>query len=137
MTTCTPTGRVLRHVFRVTRKGQDGALFSDTVEVGGLTPDEARAAALATWPDIVELRHLHACSEVPAAVRTAARRLRYLRRYPEPHSYQVSAEPVRLGMSYAYGHALRVLIDEFGLQDDFHALYYGPQGEDADLQAPL
>lgn len=73
---------------------------------------------------------------VPAALRTAARRLRYLRRYPNPFSYQSQRPDIRLGMAYAYEYALRVLIDEFGATADFAALYYGPQGEDPDYGRP-
>lgn len=73
---------------------------------------------------------------VPAALRTAARRLRYLRRYPNPCSYQSQRPDIRLGMAYAYEYALRVLIDEFGAAADFAALYYGPQGEDPDYGPP-
>lgn len=70
----------------------------------------------------------------PAALRTAARRLRYLRRYPvsTPYGPEVRDGMSWACMSYAYEHALRVLIDEFGARSDFHALFYGPQGEDPD-----
>lgn len=73
---------------------------------------------------------------VPAALRTAARRLRYLRRHPNPCSYQSQRPDIRLGMAYAYEYALRVLIDEFGATADFSALYYGPEGEDPDYGRP-
>jgi hypothetical protein len=72
-----------------------------------------------------------------AALAIAARRLRYLRRHPDPHSYQAGGDQIRLGMAYAYEHALRLLIDEFAETDNFHALFYGPQSEDIDIQAPL
>lgn len=75
-------------------------------------------------------------ANVPAALRTAARRLRYLRRYPNPFSYQSQRPDIRLGMAYAYEYALRMLIDEFGAQADFAALFYGPQGEDPDQDRP-
>jgi len=68
-----------------------------------------------------------------ASLQTAARRLRFLRRHPNPYSYQANNEQIRLGMAYAYEYALRVLIDEFGASADFHSLFYGPQGEDPDL----
>jgi len=55
-----------------------------------------------------------------------------VRRFPEPHTYQASNEQVKLGMAMAYEDALRVLIDEFGADDEFHALFYGPQSEDPD-----
>ena len=65
-----------------------------------------------------------------ACLATAAQRLRYLRRFPQPFTYQASNEQVKLGMALAYEYALRVLIDEFGAGDEFHALFYGPQSED-------
>lgn len=37
----------------------------------------------------------------------------------------------------AYEYALRVLIDEFSLGDDFHSLFYGPQGEDPDVDRSI
>lgn len=67
-----------------------------------------------------------------AALETAARRLRYLRRFPQPYTYQASNDQIKLGMAMAYEYALRVLIDEFGADDEFHALFYGPQFEDHD-----
>jgi hypothetical protein len=72
-----------------------------------------------------------------ACLRVAARRLRYLRRYPSPHTYETNTEQVRLGMAYAYENALRVIIDEFGLTEEFHSLFYGPQNEDPDLQGQI
>lgn len=72
-----------------------------------------------------------------AALQTAARRLRYLRRHPQPFTYQSNSPKVRLGMAMAYEYALRVLIDEFGAQDSFHGLFYGPQGEDPDFDSSL
>lgn len=72
-----------------------------------------------------------------ASLATAARRLRYLRRYPNPFSYQANNEQVKLGMAYAYEYALRVLIDEFGATDQWHSLFYGPQEEDADVNTTL
>ena len=65
-----------------------------------------------------------------ACLATAARRLRYLRRFPQPFTSQASSPEIKLGMAMAYEYALRVLIDEFGAEDDFHALFYGPQSED-------
>lgn len=73
----------------------------------------------------------------PAALRTAARRLRYLRRFPNPYGYQANNEQIKLGMAYAYEYALRVLIDEFGAQADWAELFYGPQGEDPDIDTSL
>jgi hypothetical protein len=67
-----------------------------------------------------------------AALATAARRLRYLRRFPQPPTYQANSAQIQLGMAMAYEYALRVLIDEFGARDEFHALFYGPQREDPD-----
>ena len=72
-----------------------------------------------------------------ACLATAARRLRYLRRYPNHFTYQASNEQVKLGMAYAYEYALRVLIDEFGATDQWHALFYGPQNEDPDVNTTL
>lgn len=72
-----------------------------------------------------------------ASLATAARRLRYLRRHPNPFSYQANNEQVKLGMAYAYEYALRVLIDEFSATDQWHALFYGPQGEDPDVDTTL
>jgi len=70
-----------------------------------------------------------------ACLVNAARRLRYLRRFPQPFTYQAESEQIKLGMAYAYEYALRVLIDEFGATEQFHSLFYGPQGEDPD-QSP-
>lgn len=72
-----------------------------------------------------------------AALATAARRLRYLRRFPQPYTYQASNDQIKLGMAMAYEYALRVLIDEFGAGDEFYSLFYGPQGEDPDLDHSL
>jgi hypothetical protein len=72
-----------------------------------------------------------------AALQTAARRLRYLRRHPQPFTYQSNSPEIRLGMAMAYEYALRVLIDEFGARDSFHGLFYGPQGEDPDTDTSL
>ena len=72
------------------------------------------------------LPNSHAC------LSTAARRLRYLRRFPQPYSYQAGNDQIKLGMAMAYEYALRVLIDEFGAGDEFCALFYGPQSEDPD-----
>lgn len=71
-----------------------------------------------------------------ASLKTAARRLRYLRRHPNPYTYQSNSEQIRLGMAYAYEYALRILIDEFGAAEEFHSLFYGPNGEDPDYQFP-
>jgi hypothetical protein len=68
-----------------------------------------------------------------AALALTARRLRYLRRFPQPYTYQASSEQIRLGMAQAYEYALRVLIDEFGADEQFHALFYGPIEEDPDF----
>lgn len=65
-----------------------------------------------------------------ACLSNAARRLRYLRRFPNPYGYQATNQHVKLGMAYAYDYALRVLIDAFGASERFHALFYGPQSED-------
>ena len=67
-----------------------------------------------------------------AALKLTARRPRYLRRHPQPFSYQSNSPQILLGMAQGYEYALRVLIDEFGANDEFHALFYGPQGEDPD-----
>ena len=67
-----------------------------------------------------------------ATIKVLARRLRYLRRHPNPCTYQANNEQVRLGMAIAYEYALRIIIDELGLSEEFHALFYGPQGEDPD-----
>lgn len=66
---------------------------------------------------------------VHACLSNTARRLRYLRRFPQPYSYQANNEQIQLGMAYAYEYALRVLIDEFGVVDEFHELFYGAQSE--------
>jgi hypothetical protein len=71
-----------------------------------------------------------------ACLQLTARRLRYLRRYPNPSTFH-NSEAIRLGMALAYEYALRVLIDEFGAADEFHALFYGPQGEDPDFDHSL
>mgnify|MGYP006266672961 CR=1 FL=1 len=76
-------------------------------------------------------------SNPSASLATTARRLRYLRRHPNPFTYQSNNEQVRLGMAYAYEYALRVLIDEFGAADQWHELFYGPQGEDPDIDCSL
>lgn len=67
--------------------------------------------------------NFHAC------LFNAARRLRYLRRFPQPYTYQANNDSIRLGMAYAYEYALRVLIDEFGAVDEFGALFYGADSE--------
>lgn len=72
-----------------------------------------------------------------ASVACLARRLRYLRRHPNPSTYQAGNDQIRLGMAYAYEYALRVVIDEFGLRDEFHSLFYGPQGEDPDVDLSI
>lgn len=74
---------------------------------------------------------------IPAALRTAARRLRYLRRHPSQRIFEENDPQIKLGMTLAYEQALRLLIDEFGAQPEFHELFYGPQGEDADIQGNL
>lgn len=73
----------------------------------------------------------------PASVAILARRLRYLRRHPNPYTCQAQSEQIRPGMAMAYEYALRVLIDEFSLGDDFHSLFYGPQGEDPDVDRSI
>jgi hypothetical protein len=72
-----------------------------------------------------------------ACLQLTARRLRFLRRHPNPFTYQAHSEAIQLGMAYAYEYALRVLIDEFGAADEFHALFYGPQGEDPEFDQSL
>jgi hypothetical protein len=72
-----------------------------------------------------------------ACLANTARRLRHLRRFPNPFSYQAHSEQIRLGMAYGYEYALRVLIDEFGADENFHSLFYGPQGEDTDTQGQI
>ena len=72
-----------------------------------------------------------------ACLSTAARRLRYLRRFPQPYSYQASNDQIKLGMAMAYEYALRVLIDEFGAGDEFFSLFYGPQSEDQEFDHSL
>ena len=72
-----------------------------------------------------------------AALQTTARRLRYLRRCPNSFSYHSDNPQVCLGMAVAYEYALRILIDEFGAGDSFHALFYGPQNEDPDVNTSL
>lgn len=71
-----------------------------------------------------------------AALFTAARRLRHLRRFPNPFTYQSNNDQVKLGMAYAYEYALRVLIDEFGATDQFHELFYGSE-RDCDIDCSL
>ncbi len=68
---------------------------------------------------------------------TLSRRLRHLRRYPNPCS-GCGGDQYKLGMAHAYEYALRVVLSEFQLTgDDWAAHMYGPQNEDPDLQAPL
>ena len=74
---------------------------------------------------------------IPAPLRTAARRLRYLRRHPNPSVFEENDPQIKLGMTLAHEQALRILIDEFGAQAEFHELFYGPQGEDTDIQGDL
>lgn len=72
-----------------------------------------------------------------ACLANTARRLRYLRANPNPFTYQASNEQIRLGMAYAYEYALRVLIDEFGANEQFAALFYGPQNEQTEYRHPV
>lgn len=72
-----------------------------------------------------------------AALSCAARRLRFLRRNPNPFSYQSSNEQIKHGMAIAYEYALRILIDEFDSSDQFHELFYGPQSEQNELDATI
>ena len=76
---------------------------------------------------------------IPAELHTTARRLRYLRRYPNPVSGNWG-DDYKTGMAHGYEYALRVLLDEFHIYGDdwnnWYALMYGPQGEDPDLQSP-
>jgi hypothetical protein len=67
----------------------------------------------------------------PAALKTAARRLRYLRRRPAERYARSYTEAECNAASFAYEHALRILIDEFSAEPEFHALFYGPLSEQA------
>lgn len=80
---------------------------------------------------------MQAPQSYPAELHTAARRLRWLRRNPN-HAYGVrSNEDYNTGMAHGYEYALRVLLDEFHINDNrWYALMYGPQGEDPDIQPP-
>ena len=71
-------------------------------------------------------------------IETTARRLRFLRRHPNPYlsSTPTSGEVLK-GMAWAYEYALRVLIEEFGESERFHQLFYGPQLEDPDRNFTL
>jgi hypothetical protein len=71
-------------------------------------------------------------------IETTARRLRFLRRHPNPYVNSIStSEDVYKGMAWAYEYALRVLIEEFGESERFHQLFYGPQFEDPDRNSTL
>lgn len=67
-----------------------------------------------------------------AGAQVFARRLRYLRRYPPDACGRVMSPAQQESAAMAYEYALRVFIDELGAAPDFHALFYGPQGEDSD-----
>ena len=65
-----------------------------------------------------------------AQLQILARRLRYLRRFPPDNAGRTVDKQ---SASLAYEYALRVLINEItGGSENFHALFYGPQGEDPD-----
>lgn len=68
-----------------------------------------------------------------AAAQIFARRLRYLRRHPPEVCGRTMAQEQRESAALAYEYALRIFIDELGAAEDFHALFYGPQGEDPDM----
>ena len=72
------------------------------------------------------------------SIETTARRLRFLRRHPNPYigSAPISGD-IAKGMAWAYEYALRVLIEEFGESERFHQLFYGPQFEDPDRSSTL
>lgn len=71
-----------------------------------------------------------------ACLHTTARRLRFLRRHPNPYIGQQSPTYCQ-GMAHAYEYALRVILDEFCIKDgEWHTAMYGPQSEDQDLQYP-
>lgn len=60
-----------------------------------------------------------------AALASAARRLRYLRGNPvQPYGKSYS-QAESLAASFAYEYALRLLIDEFGEDSNFHEYFYG------------
>ena len=66
---------------------------------------------------------------IPACLHTLARRLRYLRRYPNPADGNWGKD-YTTGMAHGYEYALRVLLDEFHISgDDWWYLMYGPQSE--------
>lgn len=60
-----------------------------------------------------------------AALSSAAKRLRYLLNHPvEPYRRNYT-QAENLAASFAYQYALRVLIDEFGEQENYCAFMYG------------
>ncbi len=72
------------------------------------------------------------------ALQLTARRLRYLRQFPPISRFP--GENDKLASSFAYEHALRVVLDEHGIlpgSDHWASLFYGPQGESFEAQAPL
>ena len=72
------------------------------------------------------------------SIETTARRLRFLRRHPNPYfSSTPTSGDVLKGMACAYEYALRVLIEEFGESERFHQLFYGSQFEDPDRNSTL
>ncbi len=60
-----------------------------------------------------------------AALVSAARRLRFLRNHPVKPYLKHYSQAENLAASFAYEYALRLLIDEFGKADKFHAFFYG------------
>jgi hypothetical protein len=73
-----------------------------------------------------------------AALQLSARRLRYLRQFPPMGRFP--GENDRLASSFAYEHALRAILDEHGIlpgSDLWAFLFYGPQAESFEAQAPL
>jgi hypothetical protein len=75
--------------------------------------------------------------QIPPALYTTARRLRHLRRHSPSVRFVEDTE--RMALSEAYEQSLRLILDEFCIapgSQDWFALFYGPQGEDIDLQYP-
>jgi hypothetical protein len=75
---------------------------------------------------------------VTPALQLSARRLRYLRQFPPMGRFP--GENDRQASSFAYEHALRVVLDEHGIlpgSDLWASLFYGPQAESFEAQAPL
>jgi hypothetical protein len=66
---------------------------------------------------------------INACLNTAARRLRYLRTRPvEPYGKTYTPAEIAAA-AFAYEYALRVVVDEFGRNDDLAALMYGNDPE--------